>query len=42
MLMRVHCAEQGVFGKLVMLSKTLTRVLLQNVLYFSVCIGTNK
>lgn len=34
MLMLVHCATQGVFGKLVTLRKTPSRVLLQNVLCF--------
>lgn len=36
MLTHVHCTKQGV------LRKTPTRVLLQNVLYFGVCIGANK
>lgn len=40
--MRVQCTEQGVFCELVTLSKTPTRVLLQNIFYFSVHIGANK
>lgn len=38
MLMHVRCTEQGVLGKLVLLNKTPARVLLQNGLYFYVCV----